>query len=85
MIDTIGSFCWPCFKGEPQWIQCFAHILNLIAQVILRPFGNHKEKTRLKSPEEDSENAEEFNNPEDQIQLYVSQVLLIAIGGGIHC
>ncbi|OAV98925.1 hypothetical protein PTTG_09403 [Puccinia triticina 1-1 BBBD Race 1] len=69
MIDTIGSFRWPCFKGEPQWIWCFAHILNLIAQVILRPFGSHKKQTRLASLVEESENDEESNNPEAQIQF----------------
>ncbi|KAH9468190.1 hypothetical protein Pst134EA_011819 [Puccinia striiformis f. sp. tritici] len=37
---------WPRFKGETNWICCFAHILNLIVQSILRPFGSTKPKKR---------------------------------------
>ncbi|KNE99905.1 hypothetical protein PSTG_06758 [Puccinia striiformis f. sp. tritici PST-78] len=35
---------WDLFKGEGQWVPCFAHVLNLIAKGILRPFGTQKKK-----------------------------------------
>ncbi|KAA1090951.1 hypothetical protein PGT21_018946 [Puccinia graminis f. sp. tritici] len=44
MIEAIKSYRWPRFKGKTQWVRCFAHILNLIVQVILRPFGSYKKK-----------------------------------------
>ncbi|EFP75951.1 uncharacterized protein PGTG_01282 [Puccinia graminis f. sp. tritici CRL 75-36-700-3] len=44
MIEDLRSYKWPRLKGEGQWIRCFAHILNLIAQAILRPFGSNKRK-----------------------------------------
>jgi hypothetical protein len=33
---------WPQFHGDAQWIQFFAHILNLIFQGILWAFGIQK-------------------------------------------
>jgi hypothetical protein len=42
MIEEIKKFKWPQFKGKAHWVQCFAHILNLIAQVIMRLFGTQK-------------------------------------------
>jgi hypothetical protein len=39
MVRELKKLKWPRFKGDTQWIRCFAHILNLIAQAILRPFG----------------------------------------------
>ncbi|POW20150.1 hypothetical protein PSHT_03847 [Puccinia striiformis] len=62
------------FKGETQWIRCFAHILNLIAQVILRPFGSHQKK-RLTSTflddEQDSDlDEEDPEDPDDQIHMF---------------
>ncbi|KNF00496.1 hypothetical protein PSTG_06187 [Puccinia striiformis f. sp. tritici PST-78] len=42
MVKELKKLKWSRFKGAPQWIRCFAHILNLIAQAILRPFETHK-------------------------------------------
>ncbi|KAH9467846.1 hypothetical protein Pst134EA_033413 [Puccinia striiformis f. sp. tritici] len=28
MINEIKSYKWPLFKGDGQWIRCFAHIFN---------------------------------------------------------
>ncbi|KNE89643.1 hypothetical protein PSTG_16909 [Puccinia striiformis f. sp. tritici PST-78] len=72
MVDEMKKFKWPRFKGEAQWVRCFAHILNLIVQVILRPFGSHKKKTGTSSnvnardsDEEDSDG----HDLEDQIEI----------------
>ncbi|KNE90718.1 hypothetical protein PSTG_15824 [Puccinia striiformis f. sp. tritici PST-78] len=78
MINEIKSYKWPRFKGDGQWIRCFAHILNLIAQVILRPFGSHKQnKTILTSvdqeqySDEDDEDDEDADpaDPDEQIRI----------------
>ncbi|OAV93297.1 hypothetical protein PTTG_27364 [Puccinia triticina 1-1 BBBD Race 1] len=66
MIEEIRKLKWPRIKGEAQWIQCFAHIMNLIVQVILRPFGSYK-KNKMnnclsindESDEDDKEEADE--------------------------
>ncbi|KNE93211.1 hypothetical protein PSTG_13386 [Puccinia striiformis f. sp. tritici PST-78] len=78
MIEAIKSFKWPRFKGEGQWIRCFAHILSLVAQVILRPFGSHKKKKSnvclldeaLDSDDEDEDG--DPDDPDDQIQLFAT-------------
>ncbi|KAA1105873.1 hypothetical protein PGT21_022855 [Puccinia graminis f. sp. tritici] len=76
MIEDLRSYKWPRLKGEGQWIRCFAHILNLIAQAILRPFGSNKRKnTAGASPHEylDSDNDEtdvEPDDPDEQIKLF---------------
>ncbi|OAV88611.1 hypothetical protein PTTG_28973 [Puccinia triticina 1-1 BBBD Race 1] len=77
MIEEIKTYWWPCFKGEMHWVRCFAHILNLIAQVILRPFGSHKRKNNststvvpaFNSDSDESEEEEEPEDRDDQIQL----------------
>ncbi|EHS64655.1 uncharacterized protein PGTG_21006 [Puccinia graminis f. sp. tritici CRL 75-36-700-3] len=75
MIEDLRSYKWLRLKGEGQWIHCFAHIFNLIAQAILRPFGSNKHKnTAGTSPHEylDSDNDEtdvEPDDPDDQIKL----------------
>jgi hypothetical protein len=38
MISELEKLDWKQFKGEAQWIRCFAHIVNLIVKAILRPF-----------------------------------------------
>ncbi|KNF05542.1 hypothetical protein PSTG_01353 [Puccinia striiformis f. sp. tritici PST-78] len=38
MVSEMKKFKWARFKGDQHWIRCYAHILNLIAQSILRPF-----------------------------------------------
>ncbi|OAV93114.1 hypothetical protein PTTG_27398 [Puccinia triticina 1-1 BBBD Race 1] len=44
MVRELKKLQWPRFRGEADWIRCFAHILNLIVQAILWPFGNKKQK-----------------------------------------
>ncbi|KAA1125847.1 hypothetical protein PGTUg99_007977 [Puccinia graminis f. sp. tritici] len=44
LVRDLKNLKWPRFKGDTHWIRCFAHILNLIVQSILRPFGTHKKK-----------------------------------------
>ncbi|EFP93798.2 uncharacterized protein PGTG_19843 [Puccinia graminis f. sp. tritici CRL 75-36-700-3] len=43
MVRELKKQKWARFKGKPHWIRCFAHVLNLIVQGILRPFGNQKQ------------------------------------------
>ncbi|POW11508.1 hypothetical protein PSTT_05242 [Puccinia striiformis] len=45
MVRELKKQKWPRFKGEGQWVRCFAHVLNLIVQGILRPFGTNKKNT----------------------------------------
>jgi hypothetical protein len=47
--------------------------LNLIVQVILRPFGSRKKKTNFTSIDPDSnlDDQEDPDEAEDQIQIYV--------------
>ncbi|OAV95607.1 hypothetical protein PTTG_26606 [Puccinia triticina 1-1 BBBD Race 1] len=45
MIAELEKLDWKRFKGEPQWIRCFAHILNLIVKVVLWPFARNKKGT----------------------------------------
>ncbi|KNE95875.1 hypothetical protein PSTG_10793 [Puccinia striiformis f. sp. tritici PST-78] len=44
MIAELEKLNWERFKGEPQWIQCYAHILNLIVKVILQQRGGFNRK-----------------------------------------
>ncbi|KNE89255.1 hypothetical protein PSTG_17288 [Puccinia striiformis f. sp. tritici PST-78] len=72
MIDEIRKYKWPRFKGKGQWVRCFAHILNLIVQVILRPFGSHKKKASSTSRDQqgDSDDEDDPDDAEDQIELF---------------
>ncbi|PLW16384.1 hypothetical protein PCANC_17092 [Puccinia coronata f. sp. avenae] len=74
IIKEIKSYRWPLFKGKTHWICCFAHILNLIAQVILKRFGCHKKKSvSTVEPAQKSDNKqsdkEEPDDQDDQIRL----------------
>ncbi|OAV98974.1 hypothetical protein PTTG_25420 [Puccinia triticina 1-1 BBBD Race 1] len=74
MVREIKKFKWPRFRGKPQWICCFAHILNLIAQAILRPFGNkdkeqNSNKRTSNNANHDSDESEfEDDDAEEQIR-----------------
>jgi hypothetical protein len=35
MMDELKKLQWKRFKGKPQWIRYFAHILNLVVKAIL--------------------------------------------------
>ncbi|PLW49413.1 hypothetical protein PCASD_01972 [Puccinia coronata f. sp. avenae] len=50
MVRELKKLKWPCFQGNTQWIRCFAHILNLIAQAMLRPFGAQKKNGATDNP-----------------------------------
>ncbi|KNF01896.1 hypothetical protein PSTG_05013 [Puccinia striiformis f. sp. tritici PST-78] len=69
MIEEIKKYSWARFKGKGQWVRFFAHILNLIAQVILRPFGSHKKETQggLRAHKSDSDNNN--SDPDDTEDL----------------
>ncbi|KAA1067790.1 hypothetical protein PGT21_017083 [Puccinia graminis f. sp. tritici] len=62
-------------KGNTHWIRCFAHILNLIVQSILRPFGTHKKKPTPQGQGTDDggidsgEDCSEDDHTEGQIRL----------------
>ncbi|KAA1074750.1 hypothetical protein PGT21_018427 [Puccinia graminis f. sp. tritici] len=57
MILELEQLDWKRFKGEVQWIRCFAHIVNLIVKAILLPFT--RKKTQAGTPEFDDSDEEE--------------------------
>ncbi|KAA1120551.1 hypothetical protein PGTUg99_018357 [Puccinia graminis f. sp. tritici] len=73
MVRELKKLKWPRFHGDAQWIRCFAHILNLIVQGILRPFGSHKQDAKDRGPMgagDDSDGSiSEQEDPEDQIRV----------------
>ncbi|KAA1120926.1 hypothetical protein PGTUg99_019589 [Puccinia graminis f. sp. tritici] len=61
MIDDLKKLKWPRFKGEPHWIRCFAHILNLIVKSILKPFGTERKSNKnIDSEDEDDNNGHQI-------------------------
>ncbi|EFP78147.2 uncharacterized protein PGTG_04103 [Puccinia graminis f. sp. tritici CRL 75-36-700-3] len=71
MVRELKKLKWPCFKGEAQWIRCFAHILNLIVQAILRPFGTPKKKGATKNP---GSNSDGIDSDEDLAEEQISML-----------
>ncbi|KAH9447427.1 hypothetical protein Pst134EA_029466 [Puccinia striiformis f. sp. tritici] len=75
MVRELKRKKWPRFKGETNWIRCFAHILNLIVQSILRPFGSTKPKKRtnnsdvLDSEDKHGQNLVEEDDTAGQIEI----------------
>ncbi|KNE97968.1 hypothetical protein PSTG_08645 [Puccinia striiformis f. sp. tritici PST-78] len=72
MVRELKRLKWPHFKGKTHWIRCFAHILNLIVQTILRPFGAQKKKKNSVTglaTDEHSGSASEDDDPTGQIQI----------------
>ncbi|KAH9456701.1 hypothetical protein Pst134EB_012907 [Puccinia striiformis f. sp. tritici] len=71
MVLEMKKFKWARFKGDPQWIRCYAHILNLIAQSILRPFGTVKKQSGPQATDMDvdtsSDESDDNEDAEDQI------------------
>ncbi|POW08845.1 hypothetical protein PSHT_09375 [Puccinia striiformis] len=74
MVNKLKKRKWARFNGEPQWIRCFAHVLNLIVQGILQPFGTQKKsmapnKTRTAPDESDDSSSEgsEAGDVEEQV------------------
>ncbi|KNF00022.1 hypothetical protein PSTG_06645 [Puccinia striiformis f. sp. tritici PST-78] len=70
MIEELEQLNWKRFSGEPQWIRCFAHILNLIVKAILRPFGRKKNPDSVDLEESDEEEEaqdliDRFHNDEE--------------------
>ncbi|OAV93496.1 hypothetical protein PTTG_27292 [Puccinia triticina 1-1 BBBD Race 1] len=75
MVNEIKKFKWTRFKGKVHWVQCFAHILNLIVQVILRRFGSYNKERNTEGGGCNSDKDKELDDldqdePEHQIQLY---------------
>ncbi|KNE94583.1 hypothetical protein PSTG_12046 [Puccinia striiformis f. sp. tritici PST-78] len=78
-----------------HWIRCFAHILNLIAQVILHPFGSHKknpagsEQIDLDSDELDankqSQGLQDSDSEEDQESDNNTRDVCLALPYRCHC
>ncbi|KAI7958482.1 hypothetical protein MJO29_006699 [Puccinia striiformis f. sp. tritici] len=70
MIEELEQLNWKRFSGEPQWIRCFTHILNLIVKAILRPFGRKKNPDSVDLEESDEEEEaqdliDRFHNDEE--------------------
>jgi hypothetical protein len=82
MIKELSSYKWPRFHGEEQWIRCFAHILNLIAQSILRPFGCHKKRATPDCQDDFDDNLSEPEETNDQIKLYETPFFIVL---GLKC
>ncbi|KNF03636.1 hypothetical protein PSTG_03157 [Puccinia striiformis f. sp. tritici PST-78] len=59
---------WRQFKGKTQWIRCFAHILNLIAQAILQTFGAQKNKRNTKTRARGYVNSDDDISEEDRAE-----------------
>ncbi|KAA1085205.1 hypothetical protein PGTUg99_004602 [Puccinia graminis f. sp. tritici] len=72
MIKELKRLKWPRFQGKTHWIRCFSHILNLIAQGILQPFGTQKKRGTGNDRSTSIDNEEtslEEDNPDAQIKL----------------
>jgi hypothetical protein len=73
MVRELNKLKWPRFHGDAQWIQFFAHILNLIVQGILWPFGSHKKDKKDQgsmAADDDSDGSiSEQEDAEDQIRV----------------
>jgi hypothetical protein len=75
LVRDLKGLNWPHFKGNTHWIWSFAHILNLIVQSILRPFGTQKKKPSPQGKGTDdsgidySEDYSEDDHTEGQIRL----------------
>ncbi|KNF01908.1 hypothetical protein PSTG_04732 [Puccinia striiformis f. sp. tritici PST-78] len=65
MVSAIKKFKWARFKGDQQWIRCYAHVLNLIAQSILRPFGSVNKRSTSEASAEDAESLSDNSEGED--------------------
>ncbi|PLW56539.1 hypothetical protein PCANC_01509 [Puccinia coronata f. sp. avenae] len=66
MVSKLKKEKWAHFKVKPQWIQCFAHVLNLIVQGILRPFGTQKKNDSKKMRTMDDQYSEDNSDAEDE-------------------
>ncbi|KNF06314.1 hypothetical protein PSTG_00820 [Puccinia striiformis f. sp. tritici PST-78] len=67
MIEELEKLNWKRFKGELQWIWCFAHILNLIVKAILSPFGGQKTGASDVNESVEEEEAQELVDRFDNI------------------
>jgi hypothetical protein len=75
MVKELKKLKWPRFKGEPQWVRCFAQILNLIVQAILRPFGTPKTNRTSVASDRSGFDSDESNG-EDEIEDAENQIRL---------
>ncbi|EFP77405.2 uncharacterized protein PGTG_03361 [Puccinia graminis f. sp. tritici CRL 75-36-700-3] len=73
MISELESLNWKRFKGEEQWMRCFAHIVNLIVKAILQPFARKKSHGTAEYEESDDEEEHElierFNEEKENSDL----------------
>jgi hypothetical protein len=61
---------WVWFKGKPQWLWCFAHVLSLIAQAILRPFGiQQKQKTKNRAGSIALDDSEDLSSGDEYAEV----------------
>ncbi|KNE96764.1 hypothetical protein PSTG_09901 [Puccinia striiformis f. sp. tritici PST-78] len=65
MVSEMKKFKWARFKGDQHWIRCYVHVLNLIAQSILRPFGTVKKQSTAKSTEADGDTSSDESEGDD--------------------
>ncbi|OAV94163.1 hypothetical protein PTTG_27105 [Puccinia triticina 1-1 BBBD Race 1] len=82
MVKELKKLKWTRFRGETHWIRCFAHILNLIVQAILRPFGTQKRKKSANG----SANSADFDSDESQFEDgdAEEQIQVFSRTGGDH-
>ncbi|OAV94410.1 hypothetical protein PTTG_26953 [Puccinia triticina 1-1 BBBD Race 1] len=73
MVRELKKQKWVRFKGEPQWVRCFAHVLNLIVQGILRPFGNSKQNPSGKNQTEPTLDDSESDDDDNEGRIILQQ------------
>ncbi|OAV84798.1 hypothetical protein PTTG_31051, partial [Puccinia triticina 1-1 BBBD Race 1] len=66
MVSAMKKFKWARFKGDEQWIRCYAHILNLIVQSILRPFGTANKQSVANQQEGDLDSSDSSNESDEE-------------------
>ncbi|OAV93432.1 hypothetical protein PTTG_27345 [Puccinia triticina 1-1 BBBD Race 1] len=75
MVNKLKKQKWVRFRGEPQWIRCFAHVLNLIARGILQPFGTQKNSKAAKEKKTvDQDDSDGLCSEGEDLEEYVPQL-----------
>ena len=81
MVSEMKNFKWARFKGNQHWIRFYAHILNLMVQSILQPFGtvNKKQSTATETEDDDKSSASsddsDLEDAEDQIRRWIISMI----------
>ena len=79
VIRELKKLEWPRFEGNTHWIHCFSHLLNLIVQVILKPFETQKKSTKPITPLTtcfSNGSLSEDENSKEQLKMWVFISLL---------